>query len=78
MFSPFPNIPIDATVLELVRSFTLLGFLLYLVFAFIAVRQIELMRRTVETPLSAIVRTIGYVHLGLAFLVFFYALTILR
>jgi len=44
-----------------------LGFFLYLIFAFIAVRQIDIMRKTVVTPFAGVIQIIGMLHLLLAF-----------
>lgn len=43
---------------------------LYLVFAFVTTRQIKVMRSTLITPFSPVVRLVGYAHLALALLVF--------
>lgn len=45
------------------------GFILYILFAFVAVRQIEEMRKTIVTPLSPIVQILGYAHLLFSVLV---------
>ena len=47
-----------------------LAVFLYLVFAFVVTRQIKIMRSTVITPFSPVVRIIGYVHLLIAFIIF--------
>ena len=48
--------------------FVLVAFL-YLAFAFVVTRQIKVMRTTLVTPFSPIVRLVGYLHFGLALLV---------
>jgi hypothetical protein len=70
----FTNVSVDNLVFGLIRFLFLIGFFLYFLFAFLAVRQIEEMRRTVITPLSVPIRILGYVHLLLAFflLIFVY------
>jgi hypothetical protein len=65
MFPPIP-IEVNNTIYMLVKLFTLIGFSLYLAFAFIATRQIHLMRKTIITPLSGFVTILGYAHLFLA------------
>lgn len=49
--------------------FVLLAFL-YFLFSFVVTRQIKVMRSTLITSFSPIITTIGYIHFGLAFLVF--------
>lgn len=44
----------------------LMGAALYLVFAFIVVRQIHLMKSTVQTDFSLVVQILGYIHLAFA------------
>ena len=65
-FSQVGNLNVDTAVFSIVKILFLLGFFLYILFAFLAVRQIEEMRRTVITPLSPIIQVVGYVHLLLA------------
>lgn len=43
--------------------------ILYVLFSFVVVRQIELMRKTVVTSLSAFLQLIGYIHLVFSILV---------
>jgi hypothetical protein len=70
--------PIDAQIAQtlylIVKLFALIGFSLYVAFAFIATRQIHIMRKTVITPLSGFVALLGYLHFLLAIgaLVFVY------
>ena len=47
-----------------VKLFFIVGGLLYLVFSFVVVRQIAIMKRTIITPLSPLVTTLGYVHMA--------------
>lgn len=58
----------DNALFSLVKAFFIIGFILYVIFAFIATRQIQVMRKTVETPLSGFITLIGYAHLLLAIL----------
>ena len=53
-------------VFNVIKFAFLIGCFLYILFAFLAVRQIEEMRRTVVTPLSPIIQVVGYLHLLLA------------
>jgi hypothetical protein len=58
-----------------VLSVVLLG--LYLIFAFVVVRQVKLMTATLHLGLEAGLKTLSYIHLIFAVLVFFAALIIL-
>lgn len=80
MFSIFPSITISLStlMLSIVSLAFLLGFGLYVAFAFIVVRQIEIMRKTVETPLSPVIRFIGYVHFVVALLAFIFVYMMLQ
>jgi hypothetical protein len=77
-FDQFNNLSIDAMVFNFIKILFLIGFFLYILFAFLAVRQIEEMRRTVITPLSSVIQLVGYLHLLLAVLVFIFAYTFLK
>jgi membrane-anchored glycerophosphoryl diester phosphodiesterase (GDPDase) len=67
--------PENDLILDLTNSLLFLGILkfvfifaalLYVVFSFVVVRQISLMRQTVITSLSTFLRVIGYLHLILS------------
>lgn len=51
--------------------------ILYLIFAFVVVRQIHVMKSTVITPLSGFIQLIGFLHLFLAVGVVLLFITIL-
>lgn len=44
---------------------------LYLAFAFVVIRQISVMKKTLLTPFSPVIVMIGYFHFLLALMVFF-------
>lgn len=67
MFPEYSPTLINDLLLGGVRILFYLGFLFYIIFAFVALRQIELMRKTVITSFSPIVLLIGFVHLLIAF-----------
>ena len=46
-----------------VKGMFLIGVLIYFIFAIIIVRQIHIMKKTLITPFSPIVLTIGFGHL---------------
>ncbi|MFH0863759.1 MAG: DUF5657 family protein [Candidatus Gottesmanbacteria bacterium] len=50
---------------------------LYIIFASISFRQIDLMNQMVEARISPVLRLIGLIHLGMAILIFFLALFLL-
>lgn len=61
-------------VAKLVVSFILL---LYIVFAFIVLRQVGLMASTLVVPIDLPIKTIAWLHLGLAIFAFLLALVML-
>ncbi len=62
----------------LVKIVYLIALLVYVTFAFIVVRQIYLMTSTVvEEAMKLPLKTIGYLHLAFALVVFFLAIIIL-
>jgi uncharacterized membrane protein YcaP (DUF421 family) len=71
-----PIVSSDVLLLGL-KSLFLLAFLLYVVFAFIAARQIQIMRKTIITPFSPILQVVGYAHLALAVSIFLLFLVVL-
>lgn len=52
-----------------VKVLFIIGALLYVAFAFVVTRQIQVMRSTVITPFSPLVQLLGFAHLIVAFLV---------
>ena len=68
-------IPVD--IWSIVKIFVLFGFSIYLVFAFVVVRQIQLMTQTLEVGYENIIRLLGIIHLLFAIAVFLLAFLIL-
>jgi len=64
--SPVTPASLNLLLLDGVRILFYIGFIFYVIFAFIALRQIEVMRKTVVTPFSTVVFLIGIGHLLLA------------
>ncbi len=62
-FEALYDIPI---VLQGIKWLIVTSFLLYSVFAFIVTRQIHIMRRTLITSFSSVIRVLGYAHFILA------------
>lgn len=54
---------INSLFLMGIKGLFLIGVLIYFIFALIIVRQIHVMKKTLITPFSPFVQTIGYTHL---------------
>lgn len=54
---------LSSLLLTGVKGMFLLGILIYFIFAIIIVRQIHVMKKTLITPFSPVVLTIGFGHL---------------
>ncbi|MDP3955122.1 MAG: hypothetical protein Q8Q15_02035 [bacterium] len=65
------------SVWDVVKVFVSFALLLYVAFAAVVVRQAGLMTETLHDQLAVFVKTIAFVHLALAILIFFLALVIL-
>lgn len=65
------SIPTDLNgfAIGFTKMLFLMGAVLYIVFSFIVVRQIHLMKSTVQTEFSGLVQILGYVHLAFAIIV---------
>ena len=50
---------------------------MYIVFAFVMIRQIDLMTRTIETPYTGVIKIIGYLHMIATLAVWFITFTVL-
>jgi hypothetical protein len=78
MMLSLPEFSLNMLLLNSVTVLFLTGFILYVFFAFIAIRQIEVMRKTVITPLSSTIQLLGYLHfllaVGATVFAFFYLL----
>ncbi len=61
----------------LVKGLFILGLGLYIAFAAIVIRQIGLMAKTLNGEFVSSLKLIGWVHLGVAFFVFFLAILLL-
>jgi membrane-anchored glycerophosphoryl diester phosphodiesterase (GDPDase) len=72
----FPDSALAVFYLFLKVIFVLAA-ILYIIFSFVVVRQIHLMRSTIITPFSAVIQIVGYLHLLLAFSVLFLFIAIL-
>ena len=64
----FTGLPPEAALflVLMLKVLFIVAALLYLVFAFVVVRQIQVMKGTVVTPFSPVVQLIGFIHLFMA------------
>ncbi len=65
----FPNLDNLTTNLILEYCFRImfyLGAIIYIIFAFVVIRQIAVMKKTLITTFSPVISLLGYLHLGLA------------
>lgn len=61
----------------LIKAFTLVLLVMYLIFAFVIIRQVKLMTSTLQLGIEVPVKFLSYLHLAFAILVFLSALIIL-
>ena len=70
-------IPIPGTLIwGVAKGFILVAFFLYIIFSLVVVRQVQLMTETLEVGFEAQLKTISYLHLAFAILVFLAALIV--
>jgi len=55
----------------------LFGFLLYIIFAVVVVRQVKLMTKTLELGHEGVIKALSLIHLIAAVLIFFFTAAIL-
>lgn len=68
---------IGISVWLVVKIFAVIGLLVYLVFATVVVRQVQLMTETLKVGFEMPLRTLAYAHLVFAILVLLAALVVL-
>ena len=59
-------------LLMIVKLLFVVGGVLYFLFAFIVIRQIAVMKKTLLTPLGLEISFLGWLHLGLTIALFLY------
>jgi len=64
-------------VWDVAKVFVCFTFLLYVIFAFVVLRQVNLMARTLAVPIDLSIKTAAWLHLGLAIVAFLLALMVL-
>lgn len=67
----------DSAILSIFKALFVITAILYVGFAVVVTRQIKVMRTTLITSFSSIVRVIGYAHLVLSLFVLWLFITIL-
>lgn len=65
------------TFLSIAKIFTLIGIAIYIIFALVVVRQVNLMVATIEVGYDFFIKLIAWAHLIFAVFVFLTALIIL-
>jgi hypothetical protein len=68
------NFSFDTALLALIKLLFIIGGALYFLFAFVVIRQIAIMKKTLITPLELEVTTLGWLHLALTTGLFLYFL----
>lgn len=68
-FQPTTNTP-----LLLFKAVLLFSIAMYIVFALVVIRQIDLMTKTIKTPLTPILKMVGWGHLIASIVIWFIAL----
>jgi len=67
----------NINIWAIVKWFYILAFALYVIFAAIILKQTSIMSKTLNGSMNLPLKTIGYVHLVVALLIFFLALIVL-
>ena len=65
------------TVLDILKAAIVMALFVYTIFAFIVARQVNLKRRTVESPLGTFLELLAIFHLGASLLLFLFAILVL-
>jgi len=73
-FEQVLNFIFKIQVWDIAKLIVSLIFLLYIVFALIVVRQVNLMAKTLVVPIDLPIKTVAWFHLGLAIFAFLLAL----
>ncbi len=62
---------------SLIQDLFIVGGILYVIFALIVIRQIAVMKRTLITPFSPVIKILGYIHLVISILVLVFYIALL-
>ncbi len=71
--STFPEY--DVVIGLFIKIIFIFAFGLYLLFSFVAIRQISIMKKTLVTPFSSVITLMGYLHF--AFSLFWFMIVLL-
>ncbi len=75
-FNQVINFFINITAFDIIRLFILIILAAYIFFAFIIIRQVALMTKTLQIPINPFITLFGWFHLLLAIIVFLVTWTI--
>lgn len=76
-FDQLLNFLLGISAWSVVKLLVLLALLLYLIFAIVIIRQVDLMRKALNGILDLPLRIIAWIHLGIALGIFLLAIIIL-
>lgn len=76
-FEQFLSIITNISIWSIVKIFVLLALLLYIIFAWLVIKQVDLMGKTLDGTVNLPIRLIAWLQLILAMVVFLAALVIL-
>jgi len=65
---------INVSMLAVAKALILFALFLYIIFAFVVVRQVKMMTDTIEVGIEFAIRLLSYIHLAFSIFVFFLAL----
>jgi len=74
---PILNFILGIQVWDIAKIFASFVFLLYVIFAFVVLRQVNLMAETLAVPIDLPIKALAWLHLGLAIFAFLLALIVL-
>lgn len=66
MITNFSNFDYNFSLLIIFKYLLIIASFFYLIFSFVVVRQISIMKKTLLTPMSGKVTLLGLVHFGFA------------
>lgn len=72
-----PMVTFETVMGSVLKILFIVGALMYLLFAFVVVRQIQVMKSTLVTPLTPAIQFLGFIHLLFALAVLFLFVTTL-
>lgn len=73
----FLNFLFTITILDILKAAIVMALVVYTIFAFIVARQVNLKRRTVESPLGTFLELLAIFHLFASLLLTIFAILVL-